>query len=294
MDHHIGQLIDLLDELKIAENTLVVFVSDNGGCVMEGDAPGGRYPANNGPLRGSKASTYQGGLNVPFLMHWKGQIPEGTVSSEQVMHADIFATLLDAASIPVPKMNGKNPVRGLSLMPHMLSAGKESIPERTMIFDLWGNIGLRKGDYKLWGDVGRDATPDWQALIADIKAADLALYDLSQDVSEQNDLRSEKPEVYTSLKTELIDYFSGIDDEYPVPEASGDTPEAKAPDAKPRAMIPEKFFKSRDKNGDGALSLREYTQKPVEEAPARTKIFQRLDTDGDGQLTLEEVTKGAK
>lgn len=297
MDHHIGQLIDLLNELQIAENTLVVFVSDNGGCVMEEKAPGGRYPANNGPLRGSKASTYQGGLNVPFLAHWKGHIPEGTVSSEHVMHADIFATLLDAASITVPKMNGKNPVRGLSLLPHMRSAGKQSIPERTMIFELWGNIGLCKGDYKIWADVGRDSTPDWQALIAEIKNADLALFDLSEDVGEQYDLRSQKPEVYTSLKTELIDYFSGINAEYPIPETSRETgknsppskPKAKAPGSKSRAIIPEKFFKSRDKNGDGVLSLREYVGKPVEEAPGRTKIFRQLDANGDGKLELNEI-----
>ena len=82
-------------------------------------------------------------------MNWKGRLPQGMVSNDQVMHCDIFATLLDAATIPVPETNGKNPVRGMSLLPHMLSAEKETIPERTMIFELWGNIGLRKGDYKL-------------------------------------------------------------------------------------------------------------------------------------------------
>jgi len=297
MDHHIGRLVDVLDELKITENTLIVFVSDNGGCVMEGDAPGGRFPANNGPLRGSKASTYQGGLNVPFLMHWKGQIPDGTVSKDHVMHADIFATLLDAASIPVPKMNGKNPVRGLSLLPHMRSAGKNPIPERTMIFELWGNIGLRKGDYKLWADVGRDATPDWKALITEIENEDLALFNLREDVGEQNDLRTQKPDVYASLKAELIDYFSGINDEYPVPERAG-TPKKSAeakPKTKPKAKaggpISERLFKARDTNKDGALTLREYADKPVEQAPGRTKIFKKLDANGDGKLTLEEVKK---
>ena len=80
------------------------------------------------------------------------------------MHCDIYATLLDAAGIPVPKMNGKNPVRGTSLMPHMLSSGKKTISDRSMIFELWGNIGLRKGDYKLWADVGAKHSPDWPAL----------------------------------------------------------------------------------------------------------------------------------
>ena len=102
MDYNIGKLVDLLEELDIAENTLVVFVSDNGGCTMEEGAAGGRFPGNNGPLRGGKATTYQGGLNVPLLMNWKGRLPQGMVSDDQVMHCDIFATLLDAAAIAVP------------------------------------------------------------------------------------------------------------------------------------------------------------------------------------------------
>ena len=142
---NIGRLVDLLGDLGIAENTLIVFVSDNGACTMRDDTAG-TFPGNNGPFRGGKATTYQGGLNVPLLMNWTGRLPQGMVSDAQAMHCDVFSTLLDAAGVPVPQMNGKNPIRGTSLMPHMLSAGKEPIPERTMIFELWGNIGLRRGD----------------------------------------------------------------------------------------------------------------------------------------------------
>ncbi len=255
MDHHIGRLVDLLDELDVAENTLVVFVSDNGGCTME-EVAAGRFPGNNGPFQGGKATTYQGGLNVPFLMNWKGRLPQGTVSDAQTMHCDIFATLLDAAGIPVPEMNGKNPVRGMSLMPHMLSAGKESIPERTMIFELWGNIGLRKGDYKLWADVGREHSPDWDSEIAALEHTDLALFDLSKDVAEKSDLRTGLPEVYASLKAELIDHFANINAEYLVPETSepspkekpSATPKPKSPAPSSDARTPEKFFKN-GKNG---------------------------------------------
>ena len=296
MDHHIGRLVNLLDELGVADDTLIVFVSDNGGCTMEEGAAGGRFPGNNGPFRGGKATTYQGGLNVPFFMHWKDQLPKGTVSDAQTMHCDIFATLLDAAGIAVPEMNGKNPVRGMSLMPHMLSAGKNPLPERTMIFELWGNIGVRRGDYKLWADIGRDHSPDWNALVAALENTDLALFDLSEDVGEENDLRTQLPEVYTALKKELIDHFAGVNAEYPVPETSGvakktspvSPPKPKAA-RKSGAPIPEKLFKSRDKNGDGALTLEEYINKPVEEAPARTKIFKKLDANGDGKLELNEL-----
>ena len=100
-------------------------------------------------------------------------------------------------------------------MPHILSAGKETLPERTMIFELWGNIGLRQGDYKLWSQIGREHSPDWHALVAELEHTDLALFDLSNDVAEKNDLRLELPEVYSSLKTELINHFSNINTEYP-------------------------------------------------------------------------------
>ena len=296
MDHNIGQLVDLLDELDIAENTLIVFVSDNGGCTMEDAAAGGRFPGNNGPYRGGKATTYQGGLNVPFLMNWKGRLPQGMVSDEQVMHCDLFATLLNAATIPVPKMNGKNRVRGTSLLPHMLTAGKETIPERTMIFELWGNIGLRKGDYKLWSDIGREHSPDWDALVAKLEHSDLALFDLSKDVAEKNDLRTKLPEVYDSLKTELINHFSNISTEYPGggnPDIlNSDKPKLPKPDTTPapKRRSQEQFFKNRDRNGDGAITLEEYIGNPKDRnVPALTKRFKKIDSNGDGKMQLEEL-----
>ncbi len=296
MDHNIGRLVDLLDELDVAENTLIVFVSDNGGCTMDEGTAGGRFPGNNGPLRGGKATTYQGGLNVPMLMNWKGRLPPGMVSDDQVMHCDIFATLLDAATIPVPKMNGKNPVRGMSLMPHMVSAGKESIPERTMIFELWGNIGVRKGDYKLWSQVSRDHSPDWDALVAELERTDLALFDLGKDIAEENDLRTELPEVYASLKSELIDHLSNVNAEYPGGESrlglSGDnrTTSDSTPKSTPTRPSRDSFFKNRDRNGDGAITLEEYIGNPKgRNVPALTKRFKRLDSNADGKLQRDEL-----
>jgi arylsulfatase A-like enzyme len=296
MDHNIGRLIDLLDDLGIAKNTLIVFVSDNGGCTMEEDAAGGRFPGNNGPFRGGKATTYQGGLNVPLLMNWKGRLPQGMVADDQVMHCDIFATLLDAAALPVPKTNGKNPVRGLSLMSHMLSAGKENLSERTMIFELWGNIGLRKGDYKLWSQIGREHSPDWDALIAELEHTDLALFDLSKDIAEDNDLRTTLPEVYASLKTELIDHFSNINTEYPgggrsaVLHKEKPQPQKATTPQAPKRLSHEQFFKNRDRNGDGYVTLAEFIGNPkARNVPALTKRFKKIDSNSDGKLQLGEL-----
>ncbi|MDB4614403.1 sulfatase-like hydrolase/transferase [bacterium] len=298
MDHNIGQLVNLLDELDVTENTLVVFVSDNGGCTMEVDAAGGRFPGNNGPLSGGKATTYQGGLNVPMLMNWNDRLPDGMVSNDQVMHCDIFATLLDAAKIAVPKMNGKNPVRGMSLIPHMLSVGKESIPERTMIFELWGNVGLRKGDHKLWSQIGREHSPDWGALVAELKNTDLALFDLGKDVAEKNDLRTKLPDVYASLKTELIDHLSNINTQYPGRESASvlqkekPQPKKTTPTPAPKRRSQDQFFKNRDRNGDGAITLEEFIGNPKgRNVPALTKRFKNLDSNDDGKLQLDELKK---
>jgi len=298
MDHNIGRLVDLLDELGIADNTLIVFVSDNGGCTMAEGAAGGRFPGNNGPFSGGKATTWQGGLNVPFLMNWKDRLPQGMISDDQAMHCDIFATLLDAAGITVPKMNGKNPVRGMSLMPHMLSAGKKSIPERTMLFELWGNIGLRKGNYKLWADVGREHSPDWDALVGKLKGSDLALFDLSKDLAEKKDLRTELPQVYASLKTELIDHLANVNTEYPGAGRSSVSPteESKPRQLKtataPKRASPDQFFKNRDRNGDGAITLEEFIGNPKgRNVPALTKRFKKFDSNGDGKLQPAELKK---
>ena len=297
MDHNIGQLVSVLDELGVAENTLIVFVSDNGGCTMEEGAAGGRFPGNNGPLRGGKATTYQGGLNVPFLVNWKGKIPQsGLVSDSHVMHCDVFSSLLDAAGLSVPESNGKNPVRGMSLLPHMLSDGKTSVPERAMIFELWGNIGVRRGDYKLWASVGRDYSPDWDALAAEISQKDLELFDLQRDVAETKDLRTEHPEMYASLKAELIDHLSSINADYPLVVLSDVKSKAMPKQQKrsktipPKDRSPEKFFQARDRNSNGEITLEEFIGNPDgRNVAALTKRFQQFDADGDGVLVIDEL-----
>lgn len=296
MDHNIGRLVDLLDETGVADNTLIVFVSDNGGCTMNEGAAGGRFPGNNGPLRGGKATTYQGGLNVPMLMNWIGRLPKGMVSDDQVMHCDIYATLLDAAGIPVPEENGENPVRGMSLIPHMVSAGKEAIPSRTMIFELWGNIGVRKGNFKLWSQVSRDHSPDWEALIAAVEQTDLSLFDLENDVAEENDLRMEQPEVYASLRTELIEHLTNIKSGYPGADPSSSLVEENPQPGKsssapsPNRRTSEQFFENRDRNGDGSITLDEFIGNPKNRnVAALTKRFRKLDANDDDKLTLNEL-----
>jgi len=170
-----------------------------------------------------------------------------------------------------------------------------------MIFELWGNIGLRKGNYKLWSQIGREHSPDWDALVVELEHSNLALFDLSKDVAETNDLRTQLPEVYASLKTELIDHLSNINSEYPGVRSTqllnSKKPQLQNPAATPATKRPshDQFFKNRDGNGDGAITLEEYIGNPKgRNVPALTRRFQKNDSNGDGKLQLDELKKQTK
>ena len=181
-------------------------------------------------------------------------------------------------------------------MPHMLSSGKKTIPDRSMIFELWGNIGLRKGDYKLWADVGRDHSPDWPALAAKLKDTNLSLFDLSKDVAETTDLRMQRPEVYASLKADLVDHIAGINADYPGGGISkGLQKEKVKPEGNlnpaPKHRSQEQFFNNRDRNGDGELPWRNTSATQRGEMFLLTKRFKKIDSNGDSKLRLDELKK---
>ncbi len=208
MDHCAGRLLELLDSLGVEENTLVIYLSDNGAITMR-NPTNVAYPGNNGPLRGGKGTVYEGGIRVPCVMRWKGRFPEGTVSSDTAIHADIFATCLDATGLTVPTENGASPVRGTSLIPHILSRCTSRLPDRTIFFELTGDVAIRRGRYKLVGKV-ESSRADWAQTASELRDTQLELYDIENDIAESRDLSSTMPDVYASLKKELIAYFETI------------------------------------------------------------------------------------
>ncbi|MHC4173828.1 MAG: sulfatase-like hydrolase/transferase [Planctomycetota bacterium] len=208
MDHSLGRLLKLLKALKLEENTLVICFSDNGACLTTAETKC-NYTGNNGPFRGGKGGTYEGGIRVPCVMRWKNKFPEGLVSDDIVMHFDIFSTVLDAAGLPVPKTNGANPVHGVSLMKHILSRGREPMPQRTVFWELAGKVAARKGKWKLAGEI-ESKRAQWEQTAAELKYADLELYNLEADISESNDLRKKNPKEYLALKKEMITFFENI------------------------------------------------------------------------------------
>ena len=171
MDDGIGAILKKLDETKLSENTLVFFVSDNGGPPVNS--------SNNGVLRGNKAQTWEGGIRVPYLVQWKGRIPAGKTYDNPVIQLDFAPTALAAAGVE-PK-DAK--FDGVNLLPHL--EGKVTTPPHESLYWRFGDqMAIRHGNMKLVQGRGSDKR---------------MLFDLAADIGEQKDLASERTEVVKDL-----------------------------------------------------------------------------------------------
>ncbi len=178
LDGSVGRVLRTLEELKLAENTIVVFFSDNGG--LEADA-------KQTPLRSGKANLYEGGIRVPLIVRWPGVIKSGITCSEPVISTDFFPTFRD---ILRAKEAGKGPIDGVSLLPLLTGTGPLNRPAIYWHYPHYHGSGLgpcgavRAGDFKLieWFD---------PSIHADRHK--LELYNLKDDPGEQNNLAAKLP-----------------------------------------------------------------------------------------------------
>jgi len=164
IDWNVGRLLAKLDELGLAENTIVIYFSDNG--------PNGRRW--NGGMRGHKGSTDEGGVRSPLAIRWTGKIKPNTVIPQICSVMDLLPTLADLCGV---KISGTKPLDGISLAP-LLFGG--TLPERTIVNCWNGKVSVRTQRYRL-----------------DNKGH---LYDMINDPGQWNDISQEKPEVTASLK----------------------------------------------------------------------------------------------
>ncbi|MHC4741385.1 MAG: sulfatase-like hydrolase/transferase [Planctomycetota bacterium] len=183
MDASMGRIFAALDELKLAENTLVIFASDNGGF-------GG--VSDHRPLRECKGYLYEGGIRVPLIVRWPGVVKANSICRTPVVSTDFYPTLLDAAGLP--SESGKI-FDGESIVPLLRKKGRL---KRDAIYFHYPNYAfhggnrlggaIRQGDYKL------------------IKYYDdnsVELYNLAEDISEKSDLSTKMPEKAAELKKKL-------------------------------------------------------------------------------------------
>jgi arylsulfatase A-like enzyme len=182
LDEGIGRILDVIEAEGLQQDTVVVFVSDNGGEDLFG---GGRA---NGDLRGGKGTYTEGGIRVPFMIAWPRELPQGTVYTDPVMTIDILPTLAAMVGLRADELDGPD---GVNLLPHL--AGVTSAPPHTRLF--WSNSGSIESD----GRVGRAIRQGaWKGLW-DRDDERWSLYDLGADPAESSDLSDARPELVEEL-----------------------------------------------------------------------------------------------
>jgi arylsulfatase A-like enzyme len=190
MDDGIGRVIQALKDYGVYENTLVVFLSDNGAPHVSS--------ATSEPLRGNKGDTYEGGIRVPFVMSWPGRISPGSVYENPVSALDIVPTVLAASSI-VTDPSTRN-LDGVDLMP-FLNGEKTGRPHEIMFFRRDDDYAIRSGDWKLaWNNGAPNGT----------RTAEL--FNLSEDPNEKRDLIKEHPEKAKQLQNQFDAWDSKLPD----------------------------------------------------------------------------------
>jgi len=163
-DDSVGKVLAELRKSGVEENTLVVFLGDNGGPTEE-------LTSSNAPLRGGKGDLWDGGIRVPFIVSWKNRIPAGRIVDASVASIDATATALELANAgPSQKQ-----LDGINLMP-LLTGKMAEVPERTLFWRVGQKNALRSGNWKLIRD-GKE----WQ------------LYDLANDIGETTNLAAKEP-----------------------------------------------------------------------------------------------------
>jgi arylsulfatase A-like enzyme len=194
LDENVGRVLTKLREAKLEENTLLFFLSDNGGPTgsprTKTDAPFqyGQNTSKNDPCRGVKGDLLEGGIRVPFLVQWKGHLPAGTTYEKPVISLDILPTSLAAAGV---KSRSVNKLDGINLLPFLTGSKKDS-PHKMLYWRFlfpanqpekyrWA---IRQGNWKL---VKNGLEP-------------LGLYDLSNDIGESNNLAGKYPERVRSME----------------------------------------------------------------------------------------------
>lgn len=185
LDDAVGEILRALDTAGVADDTLVFFVSDNGAASYTG-------LVDNAPLKGGKLTNFEGGLNVPFVMRWPGQVPAETTYSRPVSTLDAFMTIAQAAGVMLPVDRRYD---GVDLVPYVRGA-VQTDPHDALFWRAQGHRAIRVGRYKL---------------ISDTRTGSRALYDMEADPYETTDLLADRPALADDLEQRFRAWESALE-----------------------------------------------------------------------------------
>lgn len=203
MDEAVGTVLKQLDESGVADNTVVLFTSDNGGLsTSEGS------PTSNLPLRGGKGWVYEGGIREPWIVRYPGVTAAGSKSSEPICSIDLFPTIAAAAGAKV-----RHEIDGINIRPALegKALGREALYWHYPHYSNQGGIpggAIREGDYKL---------------IERYEDGRVHLYNLKDDIGEQNDLADTMADRVEKMRTRLHDWYKTVDAKF-LREKNGQIP----------------------------------------------------------------------
>ncbi len=216
VDESVGRVMALLDELKIADNTVLIFASDNGGVggyIREGIKKGGGDITDNAPLRSGKGSLYEGGTRVPFIVRWPGRVAPGSLCEVPAIHVDVYPTLV---SIAGGKMPAGQIADGESLVP-LLRDGRAKLARDAIFQHFPGYLGAGVDQWRTT-PVSLVQMGDWK-LMEYLEDGRLELYNLRDDIGESKNLATAQPDRTKAMHARLVAWRAEI--KAPMPRKSG-------------------------------------------------------------------------
>jgi len=216
IDENVGFLMNRLYELDLEENTIVIFLSDNGPRTsrQKDDVYPDRY---NAGLRGTKSSIYEGGIRVPFLIRWPGKIEAGTKLPHIAAHIDVLPTLIDACG--ADPIDEQRAIDGRSLLP-LATQSTRSWPDRTLFFQhnqnheplMYSHFAVRSQQYKLVQPTPnpRDGVLDIGEYDAPSQLGNLELYDIEKDPSEIENIAGSHPELVLDMVASYENWYRDV------------------------------------------------------------------------------------
>jgi arylsulfatase A-like enzyme len=214
MDKSLGDLMDWLEMNNMDKNTIILFMSDNGGFSSDThwrDAP---LHTQNAPLNSGKGSAYEGGIREPMIVKWPGEVKQATKCNDYLIIEDFYPTILEMAGIK--KIKAVQPIDGKSFVPMLTETGNTS-KNRNLYWNipnLWGNNGpgigptctVRSGDWKL---------------VYYYESGKKELFNITNDIGEKTNLTEQNPKLVKKLSKKLGSYLRKVDAQRPSFKATG-------------------------------------------------------------------------
>jgi arylsulfatase A-like enzyme len=222
VDESVGRILDLLEELTLAENTVVLFASDNGGVggyTREGIKQGGDV-TDNAPLRSGKGSQYEGGTRVPLIIRWPGVTKPGSTCGTPTIHVDLPATFLEMTQSPAPDQ-----ARDGESLVALLKDPAAALKRSAIYQHMPGYLGAGKDSWRTT-PVGVIQSGDWK-LMEFFEDGRLELYDLASDLGETKSLASANPDKTAELHIKLKAWRAETGAAMPTPNTGASTGSAK-------------------------------------------------------------------